>query len=101
MKPVPLRQQRTGSEKLSALKLKFLAQILNINDSGDAVVWLAREDKPDSLRGVLYIFFFDGIPDEVTEIEKGDTVKISGRVLDFKKDENILIVRSVSSHIVK
>lgn len=73
----------------------------DINDSGNAVVWVAREDKPNSLVGVTYFFFFDGTPDEVTEIETGDTVKISGKVFDLQTNKNMLIVRSVSSHIVE
>lgn len=73
----------------------------DVNDKGDAVVWVAREDKPNSLIGVTYFFFFEGIPDEVTEIETGDTVKISGKVFDLQTNKNMLIVRSVSSHIVE
>ena len=79
---------------------------LYIGDKGNAVVQVFRKDTLNSLRGAEYLFSFDGIPDEVTEIEKGDTVKISGRVFKLRWKSfgfrgDILLVRSASSHIVK
>ena len=74
-----------------------------INDDGDVLISLGRPEKTNLLKAVFYVFVFDGIPDEVTEVETGDTVKISGRVLDFGKSttNKVLFVRSEASHIVK
>ena len=62
-----------------------------------AVELYAKTRILSSIDEVGYIFFINGIPDEVAALKEGQTVRISGKVDSITKDDRVLITGLVSS----
>ena len=82
-------------------RINIEGQILNLQIKHEnnfiAVHLYAKTRVLSSINEVGYLFFFNGIPEEIAELKEGQKVRISGKIYEIVKEDQFIITSLKSS----